>query len=274
MNCNSNGMYWAAGRLVAVLFAAGGLANTCLAGPERILYDVDFDGPPHVVGATPAFGFGSFPRNTPTSGGQIFFPSGSATVETSFGPLANRPVKLKALDGTPNDPGKLGGADLQFDLMDPSLASLDRFHASVDVVPAQLRTASGLGIFFDASSIHSVQFWPDAGIRIIDATGVNSVVGFYSPESTYHVQMTFDRAAVEWSAAINGIPVYQGPAADTDMDRFRIAMTTGDSISPAVAFVDNIRVSADVPEPATTAVVGSALGCIGLFARRRRTRYA
>src|SRR5215470_17728071 len=130
MNCNSNRIYFTAWRLVAVLVVAAGVVNTCVAGPEQILYDVDFDGPPHVVGSTPAFGFGSFPRKTPTSGGQIFFPSGSATVETAFGPLTNRPVKLKALDGTPTDPNKLGGADLQFDLTDFSLASLNRFHAS------------------------------------------------------------------------------------------------------------------------------------------------
>ena len=110
-------------------------------------------------------------------------------------------------------------------------------------------TQAGCGIFFDASSIHSVQFWPDGNIHIIDATGVNSIVGPYSPEAVYHVQMTFDRAAVKWSAAINGIPVYQGPAADTDMDRFRIAMTTGDTLTSSVVFVDNIHVSADVPEP-------------------------
>jgi hypothetical protein len=155
--------------------------------------------------------------------------------------------------------------------LNPQLASIDRFHASVDVLPIQLRTASGLGIFFDASSIHSVQFWPDGNIHIIDATGVNSIVGPYSPEAVYHVQMSFDRAAAKWSAAINGTPVFLGPTADTDMDRFRIAMTTGDTITPAIAFVDNIRVSADVPEPCTVCLVGIAVsGAVLALTRRKR----
>jgi PEP-CTERM motif-containing protein len=245
--------------------------NICHAGPEITLYDVDFNGPPHSIGATPAFGFGAYPRNTPTSGGG-FFPTGSAIVVSGAGQLVNRPVRLTAIDGTPNDPGHLGGVDLHFDLDDPQLSSVKRFHASVDVLPIQLRTASGLGIFFDASSIHSVQFWPDGNIHLIDATGLNSIVGPYSPESVYHVQMTFDPAAVTWAAAINGTPVYQGPAADNDMDRFRIAMTTGDTLSSAVAFVDNIRVTGDVPEPTTTALVGLALSGASLFATRRRKR--
>lgn len=271
MNSNSNRIFRFVRLLIAASFAAIGLANICLAGPSQILYDVDFDGPPHVVGATPAFGFGPFPRNTPTSGGEIF-PTGSATVVASFGPLTNRPVKLKVLDGTPNDPGKLGGTDLQFDLTDPSLAAIDRFHASVDVVPSQLRTASGLGIFFDAPSIHSVQFWPDGNIRVVDATGINQVVGQYLPESLYHVQLAFDRGAVEWSASINGTPVYHGPADGTDMDRFRIGMTTGDSVTPAVAFVDNVRVTADVPEPGTVCLLAIAMAGVAFLAIHRRRR--
>src|SRR3712207_2814812 len=130
------------------LIAAAVVGGSSFAGTERVLYDVDFNGPPHVVGAEPAYGFGPFPRETPTEGGQIFQPLGSADIVSSFGPLTNRPVKLKALDGTPNDPCFLGGVDLQFDLdewINPELASIDRYHASVDIVPSQLRTASGLG---------------------------------------------------------------------------------------------------------------------------------
>jgi hypothetical protein len=259
-------------RVLFALFVAATVGSVCQAGTERILYDVDFDGPPHAVGAEPVYGYGPFPRKTPTEGGQIFHPFGSAEVVSAFGPLTNRPVKLTALDGTPNDP-VLGGANLEFDLdelLHPELAEIDRFHASVDVVPNQLRTASGLGIFFDASSIHSVQFGNDGNIRIIDATGVNQVVGPYFPENVYHVRMAFDRAAAEWSASINGVPVYSGPTDEIDMDRFRIAMTTGDMISPAVAYVDNIHITADVPEPATIGLVGLAVSSLAMFATRRR----
>jgi hypothetical protein len=223
----------------------------------------------------PVYGFGSFPRETPTEGGQIFQPFGAAEVVPAFGPLTNRPVKLTALDGTANDPGVLGGANLEFDLDEllyPELESIDRYHASVDVVPNQLRTASGLGIFFDASSIHSVQFWPDGNIRLIDATGVNQVIGPYFPENRYHVRMTFDRAAVEWSASINGVPIYNGPADGNDMDRFRIAMTTGDTVSPAVAYVDNIRVVGEVPEPGTICLAGMAVSGSLLIATRLHRR--
>ena len=50
------------------LLAASSVNGACLAGTERILYDVDFDGPPHVLGMEPAYGFGSFPREAPTEG--------------------------------------------------------------------------------------------------------------------------------------------------------------------------------------------------------------
>jgi len=258
-------------RFLGAVLVAAVVGGVCQAGTERILYDVNFDGPPHVLGAEPAYGFGAFPRKTPTDGGQIFFPSGSADVGSSFGALTNRPVKLKALDGTPGNP-VLGGVDLKFDLdelYNPQLKRIDRYHASVDVIPSQLRTASGLGIFFDAESIHSVQFWPDGNIRIIDATGVNQVVGPYSPESVYHVRMAFDTEASEWSASINGVPVYHGPTDENDMWMFRIAMTTGDTVSPAVAYVDNIYITGDVPEPATIALAALAVGGAALVATGR-----
>ena len=273
MTCEFHALFGKARPFVLTLFAAVCFTDACFAGTERILYDVDFDGSPHTVGAEPEYGFGAFPRKTPTKGGQISQPFGSAEVVHAFGPLTNRPVELTALDGTPNDPGFLGGANMEFDLdelLNPELTSIDRYHASVDVVPNQLRTSSGLGIFFDASSIHSVQFSPDGNIRVIDATGLNQVVGPYFPEDFYHVQMTFDRAAVEWSASINGVPIYHGPAHGNDMDRFRIATTTGDTISPAVAFVDNIRVSGEVPEPGTICLTCMSVFGVGVVATRRR----
>src|SRR5262245_20771015 len=115
MTCELQALFGQARQFVLVLFAAAGFSGACLAGAERILYEVDFDGPPHVVGMEPAYGFGSFPRETPTEGGQIFLPFGAAEFVPAFGPLTNRPVKLTALDGTPNDPGFLGGANLEFD---------------------------------------------------------------------------------------------------------------------------------------------------------------
>jgi hypothetical protein len=263
-------------QFVLALSLTAWIGGAGLAGTERVLYEVDFDGPPHVVGMTPVFDAGPFPRDTPTAGGgHILFPSGSATVVSDFGPLMNRPVKLKALDETPNDPGRLGGVNLEFNLeafLNPELANIDRYHASVDVIPSQLRTASGLGIFFDAESIHSVQFSPDGNIRIIDATGVNQIVGPYSPESVYHVRMAFDTASSEWSASINGVPVYHGPTDENDMWMFRIAMTTGDTISPAVAYVDNIRITGDVPEPGTICLAGMAMTACVVFATPRRRR--
>ena len=67
-------------QFVMTLAAVIGVGSACLAAPDITLYDVDFDGPPHVVGSTPAFGAGAYPRNTPTAGGQIGAPLGTAEV--------------------------------------------------------------------------------------------------------------------------------------------------------------------------------------------------
>lgn len=258
-------------RFVLALAAAASLTGVCLAGPELVLYDVKFDDPPHTPSNPPVYGYGAYPRNTPTNGGQIFQPFGSATVVNSFGPLATKSVRLQARDDTPNNP-VLGGANLEFDLSDPAIAWTKRVYASVDVLPANLRTASGLGIFFDAPSIHSVQFLPDGNIRLRDALGLDQLVGQYFPEEIYHVRMTLDKANLIWSASINGTPIYSGPAHGNDLDQFRIAMTTGDHDSPATAYVDNIRVSAAVPEPGTIGLAGLAVsGGLALATRRRRS---
>jgi PEP-CTERM motif len=270
MNSNSCVMFRIACRFVIALVAVAGSRSACLAGAEVTLYNVDFNGPPHVVGLTPAFGAGPFPRITPTSGGQIL-PAGTAEVVSAFGLLTDKPVRLTGLDGTPADPNTLGGANLQFDLSDPQLSTLKRFHAQVDVFPSGVDTSTGLGIFFDAPAIHKVEFSADGIIRVLDATGLNQVVGPYEPRVIYTVGMTFDRAAATWAAAINGIPIYQGPVDDIDLTTFRIAMTTGNTITTATAAVDNILITADVPEPGTLVLAAMALtGALCIASRRFR----
>jgi hypothetical protein len=256
-------------RLVAAAALVIPAAGVCLAAPDVTLYDVDFNGPPHMVGATPAFGAGPFPRKTPTSGGQIFSPFGDAQVVAAFGPMTDRPVRLTALDGTPTDP-ILGGVNLQFDLSDPLLAGLDVFHAQVDVLPTNISSSTGLAVFFDSTSIHSVAFSNDGNIRVIDATGVNQVVGPYDPQTIYTVRMTFDRAAATWAASVNGNPVYSGPVAENNLATFRIAMTTGNTDITALAYVDNIKITAVVPEPST---FGLAIMACGWLAGGRRRKW-
>src|SRR5262245_25660967 len=102
MNPNSTTWICSAREFVVALAALVVVATVANAGPSLNLYDVNFDGPPHVIGATPAFGFGPYPRNTPTSGGgSVLFPTGSAIVISGAGQLVNRPVRLTAIDGTP-----------------------------------------------------------------------------------------------------------------------------------------------------------------------------
>jgi hypothetical protein len=256
-------------RLALALAIVASLVSACSAGAEKVLYDVKFDDPPHTPSNPPVYGYGAYPRNTPTAGGQILHPFGSATVVNSFGPLSSKSVRLQARDDTPNNP-VLGGANLEFDLSDPAIDFTKRVYASVDVLPANLRTASGLGIFFDSPSIHSVQFLPDGNIRLRDALGLDSLVGPYLPETIYHVSMTLDRVNQRWAAAINGVPLFNGPAHGTELDKFRIAMTTGDHDSPATAYVDNIKIAIAVPEPGTIGLAGLAVSGVLAFATRRR----
>ena len=157
--------------------------------------------------------------------------------------------------------------NLQFDLSDPLLAGLDVFHAQVDVLPTNISSSTGLAVFFDSTSIHSVAFSNDGNIRVIDATGVNQLVGPYDPQTIYTVRMTFDRAAATWAASVNGNPVYSGPVAENNLATFRIAMTTGNTDITALAFVDNIKITAVVPEPST---FGLAIMACGWLAGRRR----
>jgi hypothetical protein len=260
MNSNRCVMFRALCPVVLALGATLASGGICWAGPDVTLYDVDFSGPPHVVGLTPAFGAGPFPRNTPTAGGQIFASTGTAEVVSTFGLLTDTPVRLTAIDGTPADP-ILGGTDLQFDLSDPQLAGLNRFIAQVDVFPSGVSTSTGLGIFFDAPAIHKVEFSNDGMLRVADATGLNQVIGPYEPRVVYTVRMTFDRTAAEWAASINGTPIYQGPVDGTDLKTFRIAMTTGNTDVTASAAVDNIIITATVPEPG--ALVLAVVGLVG-----------
>jgi hypothetical protein len=273
MNENRSAMLRMACQVVLSLAAVAGAGRVVWAGPDVIIYDVDFDGAPHTVGMTPAFGAGPYPRNTPTSGGQILSPTGTATVVPAFGLLGNRPVQLTALDGTPNDPN-LGGSDLIFDLSEFEFSPLKRFHASVDVVFGDVSTATGLGVFFDTPGIHKVEFAPDGKIRVRDTMGLDQVVGDHFVESVYHVSMTWDKGTSLWSAAINGTPVYNGPVDDPNLLQFRIAMTTGNTTVTSVAVVDNIRIVADavpVPEPGTLALA-AIVACAGSLVSLRRRR--
>src|SRR4029077_1166407 len=99
--------------------------------------------------------------------------------------------------------------------------------------------------------IHKVEFSPDGMLRVADATGLNQIIGPYEPRTVYTVRMAFDRAAATWSASVNGTPIYSGPVAGTDVEDFRIAMTTGNTDVTSTAAVDNVIITVTVPEPGT-----------------------
>ena len=248
--------------LSAFTGALAGFAFLASAASAITIYDVTFAD--SVVGAPPPLGAGPFPRTTLSA---VNF--GTPTVVGSVGGLS----QALLLNGGLNQ-GQLEQVLLDLGLLD-DFASVSRYEIGLDLFIGSLGAddvaPSRFSILVDDPTSQSILFDGNGDIFLVRPEGqVYSyiLVDHFAMGSLMRVEMVVDLELDTWTTSIDGAVLAVAPFGADDVQRLRISLQNlAGALGNQVA-VDNIRVSAVVPEPAAALLLASALGALP----RQRTR--
>ena len=190
---------------------------TCLLADTLgdLLYDVDYDTPPHIVGAPPVVGTGPAPRRTPSS---IWF--GDPTVVASHGPLTDQPCRFGN--------GTTGYDQLEFYARGGSPSGFpnayDNYHIEMIGVVTSLSgsTSNDFTVLIDIPTAYSVRFRADGSIYVWP-TGV--VIGTYSIGTPFLLEIDLDVAGDMWRVSLDGSELYSAPASADELRAVRVNLT-------------------------------------------------
>jgi hypothetical protein len=174
-----------------------------------VLYHVDFEFPPHVLGLAPVFGEGPLPRGAPT---RLRF--GEPRIAELPGPGAGQALAL----GPPGDgyhqlafalAGNLGngGPDEQY----------PTYHIDLTVVVEEV-AGSGFTILFDGPMADQIAFTPQGSIIATavgdppnDDFGYAVEVGSFQVGVPVRLTVGLDEVSDQWNIALDGESVFSGP---------------------------------------------------------------
>ncbi|WP_428307490.1 PEP-CTERM sorting domain-containing protein [Lacipirellula sp.] len=148
--------------------------------------------------------------------------------------------------------------------------SYKQFQISFDLFTKQLIGSANLfNILLDAPGVAALRFENTGAVVVQNFT--YSTVGQHADLAARHVDLTLDLNLKRLSVALDGQEVYNAAASSATQlrsVRFSFGALSSDVVSDnAFVYVDNIQISAAVPEPSTMALAACvALTCI---ARRR-----
>jgi MYXO-CTERM domain-containing protein len=226
---------WAPGLAILGLLAGSVRA----AADPTSVYEVDFDGAPHSIGAPPVEGTGPVPRLTP-SGLSVSGDSTAAVVDATA-EFPSPHVELTGADANSQ-------ATLRFALNDAE-TTFDHFLIEADVSVEELMPGSVFQIFVDSPTINRLAFAPsNAGTGPISVFNGNSggslTIGTYTVGTPVHVGIDFDVPAQRWSVLLDDQPSFVGTASATAAPSVRILLGGSGQAGARVAEVDNVRVTA------------------------------
>lgn len=187
---------------------------SCLlpSNPGDLLYDVDYDTPPHIVGAPPVVGTGPAPRRTPTS---IWF--GDPTVVASLGALTDQPCRFGN--------GTTGYDQLEFITRGGSASGFpiayDIYHVEMLGLVTNLSgaTSNDFTVLVDIPSAYSVRFRPDGTIYAYPNAGV---IGTYTIGTPFLLEIDVDVVGDTWSISVDGSQLHAAPASADELRAVRV----------------------------------------------------
>lgn len=248
------------------LFVALGLAPLLFASTSQAAvithYDIDFSAPTHTVGSAPTTGSGT---DTPSS--TTF---GSTNVESSFNALSGESLVFNTSGNT--EPCCFYD-QIKLDLS----AGYDNYQLSFDMAAdAFVNTGSNnaFRVLFDTPQVRSLDFKNNGSIGVYHPFGPSSAnTGSFTNDMLYNVMVDINLVTNLWDIKVNSLSIFSGAFTSTGGDinsiRFSFgAMTSGASTVHDSVGIDNIKLTSQVPVPATLALL--VLGLLGLATSKRR----
>lgn len=223
----------------------------CTAARADIIYEVDFENPPHVVGSPPATGSGPDRPTTvdlvAVSDSVAAFPTQSAFFDSTAG--------FAGMSFNPGPVFSTGIHLISWDIVMLSVMGPDDPQAFVNI-PA----TSGAQAF-------AVEFYLNGDIVINDALNGSSIVSSYTLEQADAFGFLFDMDADTYDLLINGSPVVSDAPMQPTRDLFYVSFTGGRFGENTFA-IDNFQWQI-IPEPSTIALMLLALGGLAVGRCRR-----
>jgi hypothetical protein len=215
--------------------------------------------------------------------GETFDSVSSPTFSTSFGSLgiaqAASPFPTKSLEfNTQGSPGSFFYDQIQFrvDYVNSPYLGIPhrRFHVGFDFFTKQLiGTPNHFSVLLDTPGSKAIRF-EGSGDVVIQNLGFTESSHF-SDLQPMHVDMVLDLNQQRLSVAIDGQQIYSAASNPEKLQSVRFslgAQSSGVVDHAAYVYVDNISISAMVPEPSSVSLAATTM--IGCLAGGRRLSYS
>jgi len=152
-------------------------------------------------------------------------------------------------------------------------SNYQNFNVSFDIATdALIGSSNQFVVLFDTPTVRNLLFKGDGTIAVQNiGGGASSVIGNYTNQTSYNVNMDFDIGNNQWDIYIDDMLLYSDvmDASLLNSIRFSQGALSADVIDfNATAYIDNINISA-VPVPAAVWLFGSGLLCLFGFKRSR-----
>jgi hypothetical protein len=197
-------------------------------GAEAVLYDIDFNSPPHEVNQPPAVGGGPPPRTTISE-----ITHGEPLVVAAVGPLDDQPLSFDSSDG---------GDQIMLDLSD--LPPSDTYQFTARLTLGGMQPNGTFTILFDTPAIRSVVFRASGEVEA-NVPGVYSrTIGSYVSGLIVDLRVDIDLAADYWRIYLDGAAAHAGSfGGATALTHVRIGTNVSPDPPIVVAAIDDIVIT-------------------------------
>lgn len=191
-----------------------------------VLYEIDFETPPHVVGSLPEVGLGPPPRAVPST---IW--SGAPTIVASMAGLAQC-LRFDSFCCP-------WGQD-EIILFFSSLPDFPFYRAGFTVTIEDIETGARFGVIFENPLGYHIHFtWENSVGGIVSAGFAQAIVPIGVWEPLTPLRVTVDMwMGGDWTIYLDGTPVYTGSFGGTDLKLLWFVTASGS----VAAGLDDVRV--------------------------------
>ena len=209
---------------VCAVVAAGGAAGTA----HALLYDLDFENPPHTAGFPPVVGAGPAVRHVISE-----INDGNPLVVSALGAMVDQPCQFDAWDGE--------GDQIVLELSD--LPASDFYTLECDVLVETIEADAAFTILFDAPNVRNIYFDSSGDIIAFVGGVANWDIGNYNLGDIVHLRVDVDLQNDLWTIYVNGaLRLHETFDSASALDAIRFSTDVYVGAPGCLAAIDNVTV--------------------------------